>query len=342
MDAPDTQDAAARSRRPRRSSRATRRSSRRPTRATIRSSWRAARAPWSRTWTATSSSTAPPASPSTPPATRIPTSSSAITEQAQQFLHMSGTDFYYEPQVRLAEELAAIAPIAGAVRSFFGNSGTEAIEAAHQAGAATTEAPQHHRVPRRVPRPHDGVAVADREQGRCSGAASGRWCRACTTRRTPNCYRCPVGLDARDSCAAECLRLHRGADPRAPRRRPTKSPRSSSSRSRARAATSCRPTAFHAAAARADHASTACCWSSTKCSRAWAAPGRCSRSSTPASQPDIVDDGEGHRVGAAARRGDRARGGDVVAAGRAREHVRRQPGVVRRGARDDQAAARAR
>src|SRR5207244_9231164 len=35
---------------------------------------------------------------------------SAITEQAQCFLHMSGTDFYYEPQVRLAEELAALAP----------------------------------------------------------------------------------------------------------------------------------------------------------------------------------------------------------------------------------------
>ncbi len=53
----------------------------------------------------------------------------AITEQAQKFLHMSGTDFYYEPQVRLAEELASIVPIQGGVRSFFGNSGTEAIEA---------------------------------------------------------------------------------------------------------------------------------------------------------------------------------------------------------------------
>src|SRR5947209_13985719 len=53
----------------------------------------------------------------------------AIIEQAQRFLHMSGTDFYYEPQVRLAEELAALAPIDGGVRSFFGNSGTEAIEA---------------------------------------------------------------------------------------------------------------------------------------------------------------------------------------------------------------------
>jgi 4-aminobutyrate aminotransferase len=54
----------------------------------------------------------------------------AINEQAQKFIHMSGTDFYYEPQVRLAEELASIAPIEGEVRTFFGNSGTEATEAA--------------------------------------------------------------------------------------------------------------------------------------------------------------------------------------------------------------------
>ena len=54
----------------------------------------------------------------------------AISEQAARFIHMSGTDFYYEPQVRLAEELSKIVPIAGDVRSFFGNSGTEATEAA--------------------------------------------------------------------------------------------------------------------------------------------------------------------------------------------------------------------
>src|SRR5215210_4974807 len=54
----------------------------------------------------------------------------AITEQAQKFIHMSGTDFYYEPQVRLAEELAGIAPIDGDVRTFFANSGTETTEAA--------------------------------------------------------------------------------------------------------------------------------------------------------------------------------------------------------------------
>ena len=45
----------------------------------------------------------------------------AVTEQAQRFLHMSGTDFYYEPQVRLAEEIAAICPIDGGVRWEAGN-----------------------------------------------------------------------------------------------------------------------------------------------------------------------------------------------------------------------------
>src|SRR6185436_613883 len=54
----------------------------------------------------------------------------AIADQAAKFIHMSGTDFYYEPQVRLAEELAAIVPIDGDVRTFFANSGTETTEAA--------------------------------------------------------------------------------------------------------------------------------------------------------------------------------------------------------------------
>jgi 4-aminobutyrate aminotransferase len=54
----------------------------------------------------------------------------AIADQAAKFIHMSGTDFYYEPQVRLAEELAKLVPIEGDVRTFFANSGTEATEAA--------------------------------------------------------------------------------------------------------------------------------------------------------------------------------------------------------------------
>src|SRR5262245_20328155 len=65
----------------------------------------------------------------------------AIADQAAKFIHMSGTDFYYEPQVRLAEELASIVPIDGEVRTFFGNSGTEATEAAVKLSRYFTKRP---------------------------------------------------------------------------------------------------------------------------------------------------------------------------------------------------------
>ncbi len=54
----------------------------------------------------------------------------AIRRQAGRLIHMSGTDFYYTPQIRLAERLAAIAPGPGSKKVFFTNSGAEAIEAA--------------------------------------------------------------------------------------------------------------------------------------------------------------------------------------------------------------------
>src|SRR5262245_15631523 len=54
----------------------------------------------------------------------------AIRKQARRLIHMSGTDFYYAPQVRLAERLAALAPGPEPKRVFFTNSGAEAIEAA--------------------------------------------------------------------------------------------------------------------------------------------------------------------------------------------------------------------
>jgi 4-aminobutyrate aminotransferase len=54
----------------------------------------------------------------------------AVQDQAAKFLHMSGTDFYYENMVQLAEKLAALAPGGHARRVYFGNSGTEAMEAA--------------------------------------------------------------------------------------------------------------------------------------------------------------------------------------------------------------------
>src|SRR5580704_11291240 len=54
----------------------------------------------------------------------------AIEQQSRRLIHMSGTDFYYENMVQLAEKLAALAPGGGPQRVYFGNSGTEATEAA--------------------------------------------------------------------------------------------------------------------------------------------------------------------------------------------------------------------
>jgi 4-aminobutyrate aminotransferase len=54
----------------------------------------------------------------------------AIKQQADRLLHMSGTDFYYRPQIVLAEKLAHIAPGRKGKKVYFGNSGAEAVEAA--------------------------------------------------------------------------------------------------------------------------------------------------------------------------------------------------------------------
>ena len=129
----------------------------------------------------------------------------AIVEQAQKFLHMSGTDFYYEPQVRLGEELSAIAPMPGPHRSFFGNSGTEANEAALKLAKYYTK------------RQHI-IAFLGAFHGRTMGSLSVTASKL-TQRRGfapfvpgvyhapyPNCYRCPVNATP-ETCAAECLRF---------------------------------------------------------------------------------------------------------------------------------------
>lgn len=53
----------------------------------------------------------------------------AIQDQAAKLIHMSGTDFYYQPQIDLAQRLAESAPGPAAKRVFFTNSGAEALEA---------------------------------------------------------------------------------------------------------------------------------------------------------------------------------------------------------------------
>lgn len=127
----------------------------------------------------------------------------AVEEQARQFLHMSGTDFYYEVQVRLGEELSAMAPMPGPHRSFFANSGTEAIEAALKLAKYKTGR-------------HDIVAFFGAFHGRSMGALSLTASKVAQRRgfgplvpgahHAPyaDCYRCPMKLKP-ESCAAECL-----------------------------------------------------------------------------------------------------------------------------------------
>jgi len=128
----------------------------------------------------------------------------SIVEQAGRYLHMSGTDFYYEPQVRLAEVLSKAAPMPGPCKSFFGNSGAEANEAAIKLARYSTKRPFL-------------VAFLGSFHGRTMGALSLTASRnvqrkgfGATTApgvfHAPyaECYRCPVRLTP-DSCQAECL-----------------------------------------------------------------------------------------------------------------------------------------
>ncbi|HXZ27623.1 MAG TPA: aminotransferase class III-fold pyridoxal phosphate-dependent enzyme, partial [Terriglobales bacterium] len=54
----------------------------------------------------------------------------AVQKQAAELIHMSGTDFYYESMVTLAERLSKIALMPGPHKIYYGNSGTEAVECA--------------------------------------------------------------------------------------------------------------------------------------------------------------------------------------------------------------------
>lgn len=66
----------------------------------------------------------------------------AIQEQAERFIHMSGTDFYYEVEVELAERLVGIMPGDSEKQVFLTNSGTEAVEAALKLARFTTGRPR--------------------------------------------------------------------------------------------------------------------------------------------------------------------------------------------------------
>ena len=126
----------------------------------------------------------------------------AIREQAERFLHMSGTDFYYALQVELAEKLDEIAPLSEAAQVFLTNSGTESIEAALKLARYTTG------------RPHV-LAFIGGFHGRTYGSMSLSGSKAVhrsgfeplvpgiTHLPYAYCYRCPLNLSY-GTCGIEC------------------------------------------------------------------------------------------------------------------------------------------
>ncbi|MEK7870823.1 MAG: aminotransferase class III-fold pyridoxal phosphate-dependent enzyme, partial [Nitrospirota bacterium] len=65
----------------------------------------------------------------------------AIKKQAEILIHMSGTDFYYPSEVRLAEKLVSITPGKNQKKVFFTNSGAESTEAAMKLARYHTKRP---------------------------------------------------------------------------------------------------------------------------------------------------------------------------------------------------------
>src|SRR3984957_7610373 len=128
----------------------------------------------------------------------------AIEQQTKRLIHMSGTDFYYENMVQLAEKLASIAPGAGPHRVYFGNSGAEATEAAMKLARYHTDRDKF-------------IAFAGSFHGRTMGALSLTGSKVVQRKgfgplvpgvyhaHFPDPYRRPDGVSA-DDYAVSCVR----------------------------------------------------------------------------------------------------------------------------------------
>ena len=125
-----------------------------------------------------------------------------IKDQAERLIHMSGTDFYYTPQIALAEKLASLAPGDRAKKVYFGNSGAESVEAAFKLARWHT-------------RRELNIAFFGAFHGRTMGALSLTASKIIQKKHYypfvpgithipyPYCYRCPYNLCYPD-CGVEC------------------------------------------------------------------------------------------------------------------------------------------
>jgi 4-aminobutyrate aminotransferase len=127
-----------------------------------------------------------------------------IRKQAKELLHMTGADFYNPLQIQLAEKLSNISPYPRPKRIFFGNSGTEAVEAAFKLS-------RYHM------KRHMVIAFLNSFHGRSMGSLSLTSSKVTQRRRfyplIPGvihvpyayCYRCFYGLK-RENCDLYCVK----------------------------------------------------------------------------------------------------------------------------------------
>lgn len=117
----------------------------------------------------------------------------AIKEQAEKSIHIPSADFYHEPVGKLAEKLSRIVPGKDGKRTFFSNSGTEAVETAFKLARYNQKKPRT-------------IAFINGFHGRTMGSLS-LTCSKLNQRRyfaplVPEvthvpyayCYRCPFNL----------------------------------------------------------------------------------------------------------------------------------------------------
>ena len=245
-------------------------------------SWRGGRASWWRTWTATGILDFMAGIAVSSTGYGHPKVVAAVKDAADRFLHICGSDFYYEGMAALCERLA---------RHRAGHQQEAGVPhqlrhrgrgGSHQARPLRHPAYGDHRLSRRVPRADHRGGEPHQQQG-----ATACRLRSPAARRAPRPVRLPLPLPV--------VRRRAGVQPRLPRRASSRislpaistrmtSPPSSSSRSRAKAATSCRRPGGSATCAPSATVTASCSWP-TRCSRASAGPGRCGPATTRASSP---------------------------------------------------------
>jgi 4-aminobutyrate aminotransferase len=129
----------------------------------------------------------------------------AIKEQADRFIHMCYTDFYYDNLIQLAERLARRAPGPGPWRVFFANSGAEVNEGAIKLARVRTGRQKvigfygafHGRT-------YAGMSLTASKLAQKRGY--GPFLPEVYHSHYAYCYRCPVNRQP-ETCNVECLNL---------------------------------------------------------------------------------------------------------------------------------------